>query len=256
MFKFVVEGFQRFFTRKQQLEDGFANTDAAGAGILERFSRSNFRELDDEIIPLIDNLVANTLDHTTCYASFIAYLESWMGITVFPLETDEATRRKILGFIKRFYDVKGTKRGLISLFNCLDIDVVVNEVFLGYSFDSPITFDDTDRRFDQTRCSGCSDYSLVLTTRNPITITPEYLRGCYSIIKFNHPIGANLTSATLDGTEVSNLMLTEYVNQGGTATDVTNNDGYYVFLISGNIISVPESEANLVVQNNTLSLKL
>lgn len=254
MFKLSVEGFLKFFTTKQQREDTYK--DPTGKGLVQRFMESNWQEWDDYTIPYLEEIVANTLDASTCFSEFIAHLESWQGVTVFPLESTESARRKILGWIARFYDVKGTRVGFESLFNMLDLDVAITESFNNFSFDSPVTFDDPIRTFDMSKCSPCSDYFIELTPRNPVVYTAEYLRGCYSIIKFNHPVGARLRYADLDGTYVQDRMLALYVAGGGTATDITNNDGYYTFLLTSDIIPSNAADANLEVANGTLYLNI
>jgi phage tail-like protein len=253
MFQFVTEGFKRFFTAKQQREDTYK--DVSGQGLLERFVNSNFEELDSYTVPRIENLIANVLDPTTCLAKYIPHLESWLGITVFPAEDNLYIRRKVIRWSRRYYDYKGTKKGLNALFKVINCTVVVSEVWSIYSFDSPVTFDDPDRRFDMGRCSACSFYSLSIA-QNFVNLTPAFLRGCYSIILFNHPIGAKLSEATVGGIPIQDEMLNIFVLGGGNPATILGTDGFYVFLPTGTIIPSRQKQANLKVVGGTLYLNI
>lgn len=254
MIKFAVEAWAKFATGKMQRED--PNKDGLGKGTTQRFMESNFTELDDYSVDKLENLLENVLDPTTCEDKYIKHFESWFGITVFPSFLLNNIRRKVIKHAHYFYKAKATRRGYESLFNLIATSVVFTETHNDFSFDSPVTFDDPIRRFDMGKCFGCSAYTIALTQNLSITTFNDYLRGCYSIIKFNHPIGANLTSATVGGVEIAEEMLNQYVIQGGTASDITDLDGYYNFVNNGNIINSNRIEANLRVVNKTIILNL
>lgn len=255
MFKFIDKGWSMFTTGKMQRED--INKDQQGKGTIQRFLESYFKELDDYSIEHLEHIQERVLDPSTCDFKYIKHFESWMGITVFPASLVDSIRRKVVTSAHWYYKKKATKIGLESLFNLIKSVVVVIEVHDDNSFDSPVTFDDVKRTFDRGRCFGCSDYSLDITLVTLVTTTIDYLLGCYSIIKFNHPIGAILTSATIASIEIVDLMMAEYVFfYGGTASDILDNDGYYKFTQTGNIIQSTRLEGNLVVRNGILKLNL
>lgn len=254
MFKFLTDGWAKFATGKMQFED--PNKNQLGKGTLQRFLESNFKELDDYSIDQLDNLIERVLDPTTCNVEYLKHFESLLGITVFPAFLVNDIRRKVITHAIFYYKKKATKLGISSLFNLIDSTCIITEVPNLASFDSPFTFDDVGRIFDSGKCAGCSTYSLAITQNGIVTTDNDYLIGGYSIIKFNHPIGAVLTSATIGGTEIHDLMLAAFVLQGGTASNITDNDGFYLFIQSGNIVKSTRLDGNLVVTNNQLSLNV
>lgn len=254
MIKFAQEAWTKFATGKMQRED--PNKDGLGKGTTQRFMESNFTELDNYSVERLESLLANVLDPTTCEDKYIKHFESWFGITVFPSFLLNSVRRKVIKHAHYFYKAKSTRLGYISLFNLIASTVAFTETHNDFSFDSPVTFDDPIRRFDMGRCFGCSSYTLTITQNLSITTFNDFLRGCYSIIKFNHPIGAKLDSATVGGTEIAQLMLDQYVLQGGVETDITDVAGFYVFLNNGNIIPSNKKEANLKVINRAAFLNI
>lgn len=254
MIKFAQQAWTTFATGKMQRQD--PNKDGLGKGTTQRFMESNFTELDEYSVEKLETLLANVLDPTTCEDKYIKHFESWFGITVFPSFLLNSIRRKVIKHAHYFYKAKSTRLGYESLFNLIACTVAFTETHNDFSFDSPVTFDDPLRVFDMGKCFGCSSYTLAITQTSSITTTNDFLRGCYSIIKFNHPIGGKLDSATVGGTEISQLMLDQYVIQGGTASDITSVDGFYVFLNNGNIIPSNKKEANLKVVNTLASLNI
>lgn len=254
MIKFAQEAWTKFATGKMQRED--PNKDGLGKGTTQRFMESNFTELDNYSVEKLESLLANVLDPTTCEDKYIKHFESWFGITVFPSFLLNSIRRKVIKHAHYYYKAKATRRGYESLFNLIASTVVFTETHNDFSFDSPVTFDDPTRRFDMGKCFGCSSYTIALTQISSITTFNDYLRGCYSIIKFNHPIGGKLDSATVGGTEIAEEMINQYVIQGGTGTDITNNSGYYNFINNGNIIPSNKLEGNLKIVNKTPLLNI
>lgn len=178
------------------------NKDIDGKGTNERFHECLGAELDENIMPYIDNLVANTLDPATCFDRYILYLESMMGynkdLNTLYISSDAGIRRSILQKILRLYQIKGTKRALTILFSWIGMSVAITEIPNNFGFDSPRTFDDPVRRFDM-RCSGCSDYNIDLTGPS---LTDELLAAITSILTFNNPINAHIGIVTLNGTPI------------------------------------------------------
>lgn len=254
MFTFLENGWATFATGKMQRED--TNKDKLGKGTLQRFMESNFKELDEYCIENLNTLLANVLDPTTCLDKYIPHFESWFGITVYPASLVLPIRRKVISMAMFYYKKKCTKLCIESLLNLIDSTVVITETHNDFSFDSPITFDDPVRTFDQGRCYGCSAYTLDITRNSLVTTLIDYLLGVYSIVKFNHPIGATLDSCLVNTVELTDIMLAQFVLQGGVAIDITGTDGYYTFIQTGNIIPSTKQDGNLKVINGVLSLNL
>lgn len=251
---FFKTGWATFATGKMQRED--PNKDGQGKGTTQRFMESSYKELDDYSIDKLDNLVSNVLDPTTCEDKYIKHFESWFGVTVFPASLVLSIRRKVIKSAMFFFKKKATKLCIEALFNLIQCTVILTETNNDFSFDSPVTFDDPTRVFDMGRCFGCSSYSLAITQNASVTTNNDFLLGCYSIIKFNHPIGAKLDSATVGGVEIVALMVTQFVLQGGYPNDIIAVGGYYKFILSGNIIKSTKLEGNLQVVLGVLKLNI
>jgi P2-related tail formation protein len=112
------------------------------------------------------------------------------------LSSTLAMRRKILQKIAGYYQIKGTLWAYQLQLSVLGCTVVITEHYNDYGFDSPVTFDDTVRRFDM-KCSMCSTYELAITGSGSLTAALE--AAIRSIIKFNEPINAKLIALTYNG---------------------------------------------------------
>lgn len=173
--------------------------DINGFGIWERFNRAIGQSIDYELQGKVDDLIANIYDPETCLDRYVVYLESMMGynqarntLYVSPLLSK---RRNVLKKILRFYQIKGTKKAYTLMLSMIGISTTITENFNDYGFDSPVTLDDTLRRFDM-RCDTCSTYDLVMT--GPAITTAIY-NAIWSVVMFNEPINAKINVITYNG---------------------------------------------------------
>ena len=187
------------------------NKDAQGKGTLERFNELIGDDIDVNILPNAINVIDNTLVPKTALDKFIPYLEFVLGQPV-NIGADLPTRRKILGFILRFYQIKGTTKSYSLLLGMLGFAVVITEHFSKFGFDSPTTFDSDERTFDSA-CPTCSDYSVALTSGQ--TITPELLDAIFNVLEFNEPINAKLREITHNGTFLVQEIISIFVDGNG-----------------------------------------
>jgi phage tail-like protein len=209
----------RLFGPAEKLADT-TNRDAEGRGLNERFMRALGAEFDDSLYPLLDGFVANCVDPTTALARFVPYLEQQMGVA-YQVSDSLSVRRKLIAWAPRITRLKGTKRSyeiLLKLMGFATVNLI--EHFVGHGFDSAITLDDPDRRFD-SRCAGCTDYSLELT--GTLTMTPEIIAWIRSVVSFCEPINARLRLITY------NTFIVPY----GTLIVATNADGDLLYDNSG-----------------------
>jgi hypothetical protein len=201
MWSFEEGIFNRFYTVFDKRVDN--NKDVNGKGTLERFNETIGKDLDENIVPLIENLLEYIYEHETAYDRYVPYMESMFGFKRgnwnLYFTNDLTVRRKVLKYIQPWHNLRGTERLYHILFGMLGLTLVLVENPAGYGFDSPVTFDDTERRFDST-CPTCSSYTMALTGTVPMT--PELLRALESIVEFNEPINAQLISLTYNGNPI------------------------------------------------------
>jgi hypothetical protein len=177
--------------------------DAEGRGFLERFNLVMGNDFDNVQYPKIEYLFENVLNPISCFERYIPFLERGHGNDVLFLNSNIYTRRKIQRFLLRLYQIKGTIKGYKHLFCLLGFEAEITETWLDYSFDSPITFDHTERRFDM-QCQGCSKYCINLTRINGGTAdpSPAEVQAIKNIIRFNEPINAKLDCVTYEDTPI------------------------------------------------------
>lgn len=176
------------------------NKDGDGKGTLERYNECIGVSIDEDVKWYMDNMMENIYDPDLCLSRYVVYLESMFGfnqeLNTLYLGADIATRRKIVQKFFRWVNIKGTKRAYILQFAMLGLAVDITEYWPEYGFDSPVTLDDVDRRFDM-RCATCSAYSIDITTE--LELTPAMQRAINSIILFNEPINARIKGVTFNG---------------------------------------------------------
>ncbi len=189
-----------YFSRYEKSSD--PNKDVNGKGTLERYNEIVGVDIDENLIPFIENLVKNVLEPQKCFANFVAVGEADMGVDLL-LQDNLTYRRAILSVVSKLYQIKGTLKGYYTLFGKLGWSVVITEFFDDEGFDSPFLFDDFLRTFDMSQCPGCSDYSLAITTPSGNPPTSSELAAVYSIIAFNEPINARLRTLTFNGSTLS-----------------------------------------------------
>lgn len=175
------------------------NKNAEGEGTLERFNLVLGGDFDDSIYPKISYLIENVLTPFSCFERYLPFLEKSAGNHVLFFSSNPETRRKIQKYLLRFYTIKGTIKGYKLLFNLLGFDAEITESWQEFTFDSPITFDNEERRFDM-QCRGCSKYciNLIRSYGIPGEPTEEEIQAIKNIIAFNEPINARLDCITFD----------------------------------------------------------
>ena len=209
----------KFWTRTDIDTD--PNKDGADKGTLQRYNESLGEDYDDELQPLIENLVANNLDPDTALIKFLVYLECLFLPVI--LGTDEAMRRRVIKYTSHFNRVRGTVVGYEIMFSMLGMDTVIVEDWEDFSFDSGTPFDTDGRTFD-TVCYGCSPYCLVLTSKGaPIIVTQEILEAIFNVVEYNEPVNAKLQKLELDGACLVQEILSVLVLDNG---DLTYNNQF------------------------------
>jgi hypothetical protein len=178
------------------------NKDISGKGTLQRFNEAVAEDFDEEVMPEIENLVTNLIPALTLLNSHLSIVEESIGHNLY-LGPEEVWRRRVLKYIMRLYEIRGTKKCYTLLLNWIGFDVTITEHSDDYTFDSAVTFDDATRVWDRS-CQGCSDYTLDLSRIVPgaSTLSSVELAAINSIIEFNQPINANLREILFDGSSI------------------------------------------------------
>lgn len=191
MFTFTDYIFNEYFTLYDKVSD--PNKDADGMGTHERFNRCIGAEIDEYLLPLVDNMQQNLLEPLNCLDKFVPFLESLLGFDLdwvwFFIE-NLTFQRNLLAIIIRMYQIRGTIPAHVIMCGWLGFTCTVVEVFEDDGvYDDGGTWDD-DGGWDSF-CPSCTDYSLDLAGHGPIT--DDDITAIGTIVEFNRPINANYT---------------------------------------------------------------
>lgn len=180
-----------------------SNKDSNGKGTLERFNESMGWEYDEQVEPLISGLADNVVSAMTCYYKFLPTREYEFGNIGLFISPIEAVRRKVLKYIMRYWQIKGTHLFLKSVLGLIGLDCLITEYIGSYSFDSSVTFDDDDRRFDM-KCQVCSSYRIDIVRINGslAPLTQAEINGIIAIEKINRPYDCQLKSIWFNSTQI------------------------------------------------------
>lgn len=210
----------------EKVYDSYKNPSFDNKGIFERYNESVAEDFDENIAPLINQFVDNTMQPSTAFFKFIPYLENMLGMNLV-IYSEENRRRKYLSIINKLYDIKGTIPAYVIMLKWQGFsNVYIVEHEKASGFDSPVTFDDSRRRFDSGNCQGCNEYSIQL--EGNVVADSEILDRIYKIIEFNEPINAKLRSLTLNGDFIVQQVITVYISDGTDGNQagdlIYNND--------------------------------
>ncbi len=183
------------FPQRDKLND--INLDNEGKGTLERYNETVGLYIDEDLSPLVDNLVDNLLDVEICLDKFLNYLESDKGVSLVYTGAPELYRRAVLKHVMAWYQIKGTEKLLRVLLAMIGLEHTLIEIYPTTGFDSEITFDDPQRRFDG-KCNTCVGYSLDLTGEDE-SLSPEKFKALISILDFNMPFDIEIKECFYNG---------------------------------------------------------
>lgn len=170
--------------------------DVNGKGINERYQEEIGGSIDDELIPLVKNLLPLTIEAQSLLSHLLPHAEHMLGFdrknNTLRLGDTEAWTRRILAHMVRYYHIKGTVRCYHILFEILGLEATITEYWPNGTFDDPaLTLDDPTRPLlDLGHCTPCSGYDIDLvdpTGTLDIAAMEPFIE---SIIRFNEPINA------------------------------------------------------------------
>lgn len=175
------------------------NKNLAGEGTLQRYLQVLGDELDEDLVPLLENYL-DIIDITTAPTKYINYISDVLGNPP-DIFQDETLYRKLLHFIVNVYKIKGTARAYELYFSILGFNVTITELpeNIARFYDDPTVFYDLIGVEYDDGCSPCSEYDLTFTSvagsLSPVDQTT--LDKLKEIVYFVEPINAKLRNLTL-----------------------------------------------------------
>lgn len=135
--------------------------DLNGRGLLERFLEALGLELDQELIPPLENYLDIT-DTSTAPSEHIVHISYTLGRPP-NFFTSEAEYRKFLSFILSLYKIKGTLKSYQALLAYFNYQVnLITEFPPCVTYDTEFTYDEDGTAYD-TCCEPCVKYKLILS---------------------------------------------------------------------------------------------
>lgn len=225
LFKFK-DWFFRQFPEWHQVND--VNKNDLGEGTFQRYLRGFGLELDEEVMPYLENW----LDIIDLTKTDDKYLPLVAGILGQPpgYDNNNSQYRLILAWAIAIYKIKGTKCAFQLLFGLLgyNVHIVEDKPKKRLAYDQPINYDDDANHYDQD-CDYCSCYYLAVTdktdTMDPFVIHPipqDKLDALNNIICFLTPINAKFCGF-LKSLQVSD------VYESSTIQETVDVDGAQVY---------------------------
>lgn len=186
------------------------NKDSNGKGTLERYNEALAEEYDEEFETLVTTIYENVKNPKSGYAKYLSSLELGKG-NDYILPHTLPIRRDIQLYLKKYWQIKGTAAFLNAVLGLGGFAVTVTENYADYGFDSPVTFDDVDRKFD-LGCGACSQYSVVISRLDGSTEEPSQSEWIFieSVIGINEPIDTKLKDLTFDAGITLDELLSTY----------------------------------------------
>jgi len=175
-----------------------------GKGFNQRFNELLAGDMDDNEITKTNEYCKNLIAPDTLLSRFIPLRFECMGgydYIMSSIGLREEPMRKILKYWLSLVGKKGTMIGYKSMFRMIGIDgtILIEEYGNISGFDSPVTLDDSIRRFDGS-LSTCSDYSITLFGSAPYTTA--LAQEISAVIIFNEPINARLIRLSYNETVI------------------------------------------------------
>lgn len=200
MFKFA-DIFNVFYTIYDKLSD--PNKDAQGKGTQERYIECIGDEIDEEIVPYVENMQKNLKSPLTAFDRYVPYLESELGYSedwYWFFNQPISFRRHLRAIMPKLYTIRGTLLAHEIMFAWVGITgvTITEETTGGEGFDHDTeTWDSDDRPTLDSGCPTCSKYSFDLT--GGASFGHALVEAIGTILVFNQPINAILEQVTYNG---------------------------------------------------------
>lgn len=193
--------FERFFfglfPSYYKRED--SNKDVNGEGTLERYINTFGIEIDEAVIPKIEDLVANVMDAVNCDAKFLNHIAYTLGNPPDVMNSEELYRKLLLNIVS-IYKIKGTIPSYWYFFNLLGFRVWITEFdCVDHLYDAGFLYDEDPNIKYDTYCCTCSEYTIGFSAATDSCVTNTYsplsqtaLANLLKVIFFLEPINAKL----------------------------------------------------------------
>lgn len=189
--------------------------DINGRGVLERYTMALGKELDDELIPLIE-AVLDVTNPELAPSSHLNHISDSIGNPP-DIFFDDSKYRKLLAYAFTLYKIKGTLESYYLMLELLGFNVTITEHPQSIGYWDELVYDEGS--YD-SGCLSCTEYSLGLAyasddctvpTINPIPQT--IIDIIEQIVVFLEPIHARLRALYQMGSicEYMNTCFTEVV---------------------------------------------
>lgn len=182
--------------------------DANDKGLLERFMESFGDEIDNEIIPYIENYL-DIFDALNVSDELLGHLADTLGNPPDTLGYPDKYRL-LLKYLVSLNKLKGTIPAYELLFKIFGVNIVIDEFEIDKHFyDTGEYYDDGSILYD-TNCPICSGYEIQISdpyNNFPLFATidsyPDLLENLIKLVKYVEPINAQWLSMTYNGSPVS-----------------------------------------------------
>lgn len=167
--------------------------DAQGRGFIYRFLEALGIELDQELMPFIDDFVNKVVDIDQGDSNFITYWEDYQG-DIENYTLTESSRRNVIKTINSIYGIRGTFESVraVLLLRGLEILGISNITQNKYRYDSGTRYDE-DSRYD-TGCTQCS--TVILKTFQEVDTTDKIIPRLLELVL---PFDVFYTFETIEG---------------------------------------------------------
>ena len=187
-----------FFGLEAKNKDSYK--DVNGKGVWERYNESVAEDYDEQVQPLISNLLDNILVPKNMYVRFLDIQNESLGNLPVP-STEVSVRRKIIRYFNVLGNIKGTLKSYKMLYSFIGITLdSYSDVGSDKGWDSNTTLDDDERTFDNNVLS-CGYYLLDLSGSEPIS---SELENSINIINnYLKPINSKAVEIKYNGTPIT-----------------------------------------------------
>jgi phage tail-like protein len=180
------------FPEDAQINDSYKNTD--GEGLLQRFLRVFGLDLDENVIPFIENFT-DIIDYQKCDDKFLPLIGMILGNPP-SFGGEPALFRKVLAYAVAIYKVKGTEQAYRILLGILGLKIRILADLplrrITYDDETNPTYDngEPDYQYD-SECQFCSNYRIAYSYSGDPDDIPDILAKAESAICFIEPINAH-----------------------------------------------------------------
>jgi hypothetical protein len=211
---FINNLFQKWFTPYHKANDSYKN--ANDEGLVERYVQTFGNDIDQNIIPLLDNFLENNINPKGIIDNLLPYREQELGVNLV-YDNTIAKRRQILQYWLRLVQIKATKRGYEACLRLMTFEnLIIETVDVITFFDNPIP---------APGCNACYEYDVIVTaTRNIINLA--IVDAFFNITDWNEPINCHLRNFVYNDTLVpKNLVFFYYkgVDDENLYVDIKRN---------------------------------